>query len=146
MVANDIFQAALLDLAAHCAQVAEALVLFRMLGTLGGGKHGVKFHGDMLGVDHDIFGIPGVDIAPVYGHDGGSGVEIFVFQSAYSTAIYRIGEISTKGINIKMFRALSDFFIRSEGNPDGTMWNFWMLQKVFSSGYNGTYASLVIGS
>ena len=78
----------------------------------------MEFHGDVLGVDHDIFGVTGVDVAPVYGHDGGGGVEILIFQLAQGAAVYGIGIVCAECLDIETVCASADLLVRGEADAD----------------------------
>ncbi len=110
------------------------------------GKKTYKFMSYTNGVDHFSFCIAGVDTFPVKGDFSTGCIEIFIFQLSYLTSIHRIGPVCSKFLNIKLMCTTTNFFIRGKTNANSTMFNFWMLDKVFHCTYNFCNTRFIIST
>ena len=145
VVTDNVFQSALFHLAVHFAQVREALIAAGGFGAAVHRKQGVEFHGDVLGVDHDILGTAGVYIAAVHGDQCGGGIEILIFQLAQSATVHGVGIVGGEFFHIKAICAPSDFFIGSEADAQGGMGSL-LCHQFLCGGENGGDAGLVVST
>ena len=76
----------------------------------------MELHGDVLGVDHNILGAAGMDIAAMDGDQGRGCVEVFVFQFSHAAAVYGVGIFCAEVLQIKEVSASSDLLVRGEAD------------------------------
>lgn len=82
MVAYDVGEHSLFDVAFHAHEVVEAFVAFGVFGSLPAWQHDHELVGYAHGVDHLVLGIAGVDVAAYEGDFGHGGVEVLVLELA----------------------------------------------------------------
>ena len=118
MVAEDVAQLCLGDVAIHLAQMVEALIA---LGSLGAGHDGqghVELHCHVGGVDHSVLGAAGVDGEAVDGDSGRCGVEVLVLDAAHVAAIDGVGEVCAEARDVEERSALADLLIGGKGDAE----------------------------
>ena len=145
VVTDDIFRCGLLHGTVHSHQMVETVILFGMFGTLGCRQKGVDFANHLQGVDHFVLGIPRMDISTLYGNFGTCGIEVFVLQLPFETAIHRIGEIGPEIFNIEEVHSTSHLLVGCKSDTYRTVRDFGVCHQVFSGCHNFSNSGLVIG-
>ena len=144
VVANDVFKHGVVGAADYIDQVIEALISFRMLGTLADRQQRVKFHADQSGIEHCVLGRAGVD-ASAGDHDFGRGcVKALIFQLAETAAVHSVGFLGAKPSCVKILRAPSNFLIRREGCADCAVFALRVGDVIFKQIHDLRHAGLVV--
>ena len=105
----------------HGNQMEEALITLGVFRFLLRRQEAVKLHSDALRVDHLVFRGAGMDIQAPENCPGGSGIEVFVLNSPYRTAVHGVGIVRAKALYIKPVRSPADLLIGSKANLYGGM-------------------------
>ena len=124
----------------------ETFISFCAFRALIFGKQGVIFHGKCGGISHLSFGRSGVDRQSLYLHNGGSCVEILIFNLSQLTAIHSVSEGSRDSGEIDVIHTSSHLFIGCETEGNGAVRDFRMLQQIFCGGQNFGDSSLIIAA
>ena len=80
-----------------------------------------------------MLGISRVYVATLECDAGYSGIEVFIFEFAYFTAVHRIGPVGVEPFYIEFVGALTYFFVGSEGNAYFPVFYFGVGDEVFHS-------------
>ena len=118
VVAQDVAQLCVGDIAVHLAQVVEALIALGGLRPCHHGQGAVELQRHIGGVDHGILGAARMDREAVDGDGSGSGVEILVLNAAHIAAIDGIGKVGPKAGDVKQGSALADLLVGGKGDAD----------------------------
>lgn len=81
-------------------------------------QQALKFHADEKGIFHLELRITRMDAGSLNPDFAGSGIEIFIFDLADRTAVYRISNRCTEVFHIEVIRAASDLLVRRKSNAD----------------------------
>ena len=124
----------------------ETVIFFGMFGTLGGRQQRVDLANHLKRIDHLVLGVSGMDVAPLHGDLRARGIEIFILQLPFETAVHRIGELRAESLHIKEIDAPPYLFVGRETDPQFAVRNFGMGHQVFDSRHNLGHPRLIIGS
>ena len=128
VVAEDVAQLCLGDVAVHLAQMVEALIALGRLRAGHGGQSHVELHCHVGGVDHSVLGAAGVDGEAVDGDSGRCGVEVLVLDAAH----VGIGEVCAEARDVEERSALADLLIGGKGDAE-----LAVRQLLFDKGLGG---------
>ena len=146
VVADNVFRSSLLDRPVNADQMIETVIFFGMFGTLGGRQQRVDLANHLKRIDHLVLGVSGMDVAPLHGDLRARGIEIFILQLPFETAVHRIGELRAESLHIKEIDAPPYLFVGRETDPQFAVRNFGMGHQVFDSRHNLGHPRLIIGS
>ena len=120
--------------AGHGANMVKALVALGVRGRFGSGEHCHQLRSDKAGVLHAVLCAARMDVHAVDVEFCGSGVEVFVFDLAQSTAIHRIRPIGVKSFYIEPVRPAADLLIRGKAHRYPPVLYFRVICKIFERG------------
>ena len=144
VVTDDICECGLFHGALHAHEVIKSFVclcslwcfVFRhVLHEIGCDSHGVF---------HLVVRSARVYIHAVYMHFASSGVEVLVFEFAYRTSVHGVCPLSAEGLYIEMVCSLTYLFIRREAHAYCTVFDLWVLDKVFHGRNDFCYTCFVV--
>ena len=117
-----------------------------MFGTLYGRKHGVYLAHHLQGVQHLVFRRTGMDVLPLHLETGRSGVEVFVLQLAFVTAVHGVGILRTEPRHVEIVHPASYLLVGRETDAYLPVLHLRMRHKVFGSGHDFGHSRLVVGT
>ena len=118
VVAEDIAQLGLGDVAVHLAQMVEALIALGRLRAGHGGQSHVELHRHVGGIYHGVLGAAGVDGETVDRDGGRGGVEVLILDAAHVAAIDGVGEVCAEARDVEEGSALADLLVGGEGDAE----------------------------
>ena len=93
-----------------------------------------------------MFCISGVYIATLDFYFCRSGVEVFIFKFADSSAVHGVGKFAAEFLDIEFVRAKTNFLVWIETYADFAVLNFWVSLQPCHSINDFRDSSLIIGS
>ena len=101
MISDNILHLGLFYITAHICQMIEAFIAFRMFRSVRCRQHLMQLPCHVQCIDHRIFGTSRMDIETVDHKFSCTGIEILIGDLSFFAAVYGIGIIRTKSIQIK---------------------------------------------
>ena len=118
VVADDVAECRFGHVALHVGQVVEPFAAFGGGGCFVFGERHRNFDGHEACVFHDALGFAGMHALAVNLEGGTCGVEVFVSDVAFVSAVDGVGVFSREIAQVQTVGAASDFFVWSEADPD----------------------------
>ena len=118
VVAQDIAELGVGDIAVHLAEVIESLPPLGGLRACHDGQSHVELHRHIGGVDHGILCTAGMDREAVDGDGGRSSVEVFVLDAAHVAAIDGVGKVCPEALEVEQSGTLADLLVGGEGDAE----------------------------
>ena len=146
VVADNIAQLGLFDVALYAQQMVEALVAFGLFGRLVFWHPLGKLGSQPVGVDHLSLGIARMHAHALDGNLGRGCVEVLKLQVAQVAAVHRIGPLASETLHVEVVGAHADFLIGIEGDADVAVANLLVVAQPAHGLHNFSNAGLVVGS
>ena len=121
VVADNIAESSLLNIALHICQVEEALVALGISGGIAGGEHSVELHSHKACVYHSVLGRAGMYIEAVEGDLCAAGVEVLILNSALGAAVCGVGDLCAEALQIHKRCAVTYLLIRAEADGNAAV-------------------------
>ena len=143
MVPDNILCHCLLDRSLHAVHMIKALIALCVLRAFVR-KRRMKFISQLHCIFHDIFGITRMNALPCDSQDCARRVEALITQISQHTAVHRIGILRAKILDIKIFDAVSNLFVRRKANTDLPVLYLGMRKQIRRHRHNLCDARLVV--
>lgn len=121
VVADDVVERRVLDLALHADEMRKALVALGVFRHLVLRQEGGELHRDGHRVNHLVFGAAGVDAEALDRDVRRGAVEVLVFELAEVAAVHGVGEVAAEALDIEFHGPLADLLVRRERDFHGAM-------------------------
>ena len=145
VVTHNIYKFCSFTAAVYFDQMIKSFIAFCLLRCLFLRQHHLDLTSDGSGIDHDAFGTARMHVDPLNLKNSFAGIEIFVFDLAFRTAVHGIGKICCKSFYIKMICSSADLFVRRKCKTDLSMRHITS-QNVFCHRHNFCNTCFVICS
>ena len=124
----------------------ESLVTFCVHRIFEGRQQALKFHADENSIFHLELRITRMDAGSLNPDLAGSSVEIFIFDLADRTAVYRVSDRCAEVFHIETIRAASDLLVRRKSNADLAMRDLRVAQEIFCHRHDLRHTRLIVGA
>ena len=145
VVTHNVDKFCLFAASADFDQMIKSFVPFGLLRCLFLRQHHLDLTSDSSCIDHDAFGTARMHVDPLNLKNSFAGIEIFVFDLAFRTAVHGIGKICCKSLYIKMICPSANLFVRRKCKTDLPMRHITS-QNVFCHRHNFCNTCFVICS
>ncbi|CZV20514.1 Uncharacterised protein [Enterobacter hormaechei] len=109
-------------------QMIKTLIPFRHLRALFGGHFRMNTRSQRQRIHHHPFRRPRMNVIPDDFDRHRCRVKVFILQFTHAATVDGVGPLRVKRLNVKVFCAFSNLFIRREGHADIAMRDIFALQ------------------
>ena len=146
VVAHDVAHRGVRDGARDALQVDKAVVAVGVLGAHVRRQHPVEVGRDVQRVDHAVLGGAGVDRVALDAHGHVGRVEALPLQLADSAAVYGVGVLAPKGVDIEQRRPVADLLVGAKADAQARMRQLGVLVQARNERHDHGDACLVVAA
>ena len=146
VVADDVGEGRLFDVALYAQQVVESLVAFGLLGCLAGGQHLRELHSQTVGIHHLAFRIARMDTHALATDFCRCGIEILELQLSKVASIDGVSPVASELLHIEVVGSHANLLIGVERHANLSVLNLLVVAQEADGLHDFGNACLVVGS